>query len=156
MSKILLHKHHIIPRHAGGTDDPSNLVELTILDHAIAHKVLYGLYGRWQDKVAWLSLSDQINTAEANRLATIERNKTRKLSQETIEKHRQNFRNWFSNPENKEKHRIATKKAMKNIPLNHGAFKKGHIPWSKGKVGFMSEAGREAIRAANKRRAKVA
>ena len=28
MSKtILKHKHHIIPRHAGGTDDPSNIVE---------------------------------------------------------------------------------------------------------------------------------
>ena len=25
------HKHHIIPRHMGGTDDPINLVELTIL-----------------------------------------------------------------------------------------------------------------------------
>ena len=24
------HKHHIIPKHKGGTDDPSNLVELTV------------------------------------------------------------------------------------------------------------------------------
>ena len=26
------HKHHIIPKHAGGTDDPDNLIELSIID----------------------------------------------------------------------------------------------------------------------------
>jgi len=52
-----IHKHHIIPRHAGGSDEPSNLVELSIEEHAIAHKELYEKYGRWQDRVAWLSLS---------------------------------------------------------------------------------------------------
>jgi hypothetical protein len=46
------HKHHIIPRHAGGTDDPSNLVELSIEEHAEAHRVLYEKYDRWQDN--WL------------------------------------------------------------------------------------------------------
>jgi len=52
-----LHKHHIIPRHAGGTDDPSNIIKLTIEEHAKAHKKLYKKYNRWQDRVAWLSLS---------------------------------------------------------------------------------------------------
>jgi hypothetical protein len=51
------HKHHIIPKHAGGTDDPSNLVELTIEEHAEAHRLLYEEHGRWQDRVAWLSLA---------------------------------------------------------------------------------------------------
>lgn len=51
------HKHHIIPRHAGGSDDPSNLIELTIEEHAEAHKKLYEEHGRWQDRVAWLSLA---------------------------------------------------------------------------------------------------
>lgn len=51
------HKHHIIPRHAGGTNDDSNLIELTIEEHAEAHRILYETYGRWQDRVAWLSLS---------------------------------------------------------------------------------------------------
>ena len=55
----MIHKHHIIPKHAGGTDDPSNLVLLTVEDHAIAHKVLYGLYGRWQDKLAYEGLLKQ-------------------------------------------------------------------------------------------------
>lgn len=51
------HKHHIIPRHCGGDDSPENLVLLTIEEHAEAHRVLYEQYGRWQDRVAWLSLS---------------------------------------------------------------------------------------------------
>ena len=63
------HFHHIIPKHVGGTDDPSNLVELTIEDHAIAHKVLYGLWKREEDKIAWLVLSGQIDCYEALILA---------------------------------------------------------------------------------------
>jgi hypothetical protein len=58
------HKHHIIPRHAGGTDDPSNLVELSIEEHAEAHRVLYKKYDRWQDNYAWLGLSGQIGKEE--------------------------------------------------------------------------------------------
>lgn len=50
------HTHHIIPRHMGGTDDPSNLVELTIEEHAEAHRLLYEQHGHWQDKVAWKGL----------------------------------------------------------------------------------------------------
>ena len=51
------HKHHIIPKHIGGTNAPSNLIELSIEDHAEAHRILYEKHGRWQDRVAWLSLS---------------------------------------------------------------------------------------------------
>ena len=58
------HKHHIIPKHAGGTDDPSNIVYLTIEEHAEAHKKLYKKYGRWQDKVAYEGLSGQIESKD--------------------------------------------------------------------------------------------
>lgn len=57
INKCMKHIHHIIPRHAGGTDDPSNLVELTPEEHAEAHRKLYEQYGRVQDKVAWLGLA---------------------------------------------------------------------------------------------------
>lgn len=53
----LLHKHHIIPKHAGGTDDPENLVYLTVEQHAEAHKKLYEEHGRWQDRLAWQGLA---------------------------------------------------------------------------------------------------
>lgn len=58
------HKHHIIPKHAGGTDEPSNLIELTTEEHAEAHKKLYEQYGRWQDFYAWQGLSGQIGKEE--------------------------------------------------------------------------------------------
>ena len=51
------HKHHIMPKHAGGTDDPSNLVVLSIEEHADAHRQLFEVHGRWQDYVAWQGLA---------------------------------------------------------------------------------------------------
>ena len=65
----IYHKHHIGPRHAGGTDDPSNLVLLTVEEHAEAHKLLFELCGRKEDEIAWRMLSGQINVTEAKRQA---------------------------------------------------------------------------------------
>lgn len=61
----IYHKHHIVPKHMGGTDDPSNLVELTIEEHAQAHLDLYNKYGHEQDIVAHRMLLGQIDKAEA-------------------------------------------------------------------------------------------
>jgi hypothetical protein len=61
---LIKHKHHIVPKHAGGSDDPTNLVELSIEEHAEAHRLLYEQYGRWQDKVAWLGLAKLIGQDE--------------------------------------------------------------------------------------------
>lgn len=58
MPKVIYHTHHIIPRHAGGTNDPSNLIKLTIQEHAEAHRLLWEQYGRLEDKLAWLGLSN--------------------------------------------------------------------------------------------------
>ena len=58
------HKHHIVPKHMGGTNNNSNIVELTIEEHAEAHRLLYEQHGNWQDKVAWLGLAGLIDNAE--------------------------------------------------------------------------------------------
>jgi arginine deiminase len=58
------HKHHIIPKHMDGTDNPENLIELTIEEHAEAHRILYERHGRWQDNIAWRALSGQIGKEE--------------------------------------------------------------------------------------------
>jgi hypothetical protein len=63
MEKIL-HKHHIIPKHAGGTEDESNLVYLTIEQHAEAHRLLYEQYGRKEDYLAWCGLAGLIGKDE--------------------------------------------------------------------------------------------
>jgi len=65
----MLHKHHKIPRYVGGTDDPDNIIELTIEEHAEAHKKLWVEYDQWQDYVAWKALSGQITHEEATVIA---------------------------------------------------------------------------------------
>lgn len=54
----------------GGSNDPSNLIELTVKEHTEAHRVLFEKYGKQEDKIAWLTLSGQIGKEEAHRLAT--------------------------------------------------------------------------------------
>lgn len=59
------HLHHIVPVHMGGTDDPNNLIELSVEEHAEAHRKLWEEHGRLEDKVAWQTLSGQIGKIEA-------------------------------------------------------------------------------------------
>jgi HNH endonuclease len=61
----MLHKHHIIPRHAGGSNDPSNLKMLTVEEHVAAHKELFEKYGRWQDNLAVRFLTGITSKKEA-------------------------------------------------------------------------------------------
>ena len=63
------HKHHIVPRHAGGLDDSTNLVELTPIQHAMWHYAEWQLHGRWQDRIAWRGLCGLIDTSEAREQA---------------------------------------------------------------------------------------
>ena len=58
------HKHHIIPKHMGGSDDPENLVELTIEEHAEAHRKLYEEYGHQEDYLAWQGLAGLMTKEE--------------------------------------------------------------------------------------------
>lgn len=59
MSEPIYHKHHVIPRHAGGTNDPSNIIRITVEEHAEAHRMLWEKNGKLEDKLAWLLLSRQ-------------------------------------------------------------------------------------------------
>lgn len=109
----IYHKHHIIPKHMGGSDEPSNLIELTVADHAEAHKKLYEEHGNEYDRIAWLSLTKQIDHAEARILSVIEWNKNRVISDETKEKMSNSIKEYYSDPENRKKSSVATKAGMK-------------------------------------------
>ena len=58
----------------GGSDDTSNLISLTVEEHAEEHKKLWEKYGHWQDKIAWKTLSGQISIQEARMLMLKENN----------------------------------------------------------------------------------
>jgi hypothetical protein len=52
----------------GGTNDPNNLVKLTVAEHAEAHRLLYEEHGNKFDYIAYMALSNQIGYEEANYL----------------------------------------------------------------------------------------
>jgi hypothetical protein len=58
------HRHHIIPRYKGGTDESTNIVEISVTQHAMYHYCNYQLWGNVEDYVAWRGLSGQISTAD--------------------------------------------------------------------------------------------
>ena len=53
------HKHHVVPRYAGGTDEISNLIEVTVEEHAELHFARYLEFGDGRDWLAYHSLSAQ-------------------------------------------------------------------------------------------------
>lgn len=83
---MVFHKHHIIPRHAGGSNDPSNLLKCNIAMHAFMHQLRYQEEKEEYDRLAYLGLSKQITTAELHRAARVHSNKTREFSKESRKK----------------------------------------------------------------------
>lgn len=61
-----VNKHHVIPKHAGGTDEESNIVILTYKEHIFAHKLLYTIYNNKYDLYAYLLMSSK--NEEASRV----------------------------------------------------------------------------------------
>ena len=82
MSEYKMHVHHIIPRHMGGSDEPENLVVVSVEQHALLHKQLWEDLGQWQDEIAWKTLSGQMTKQEAIIKAIKKANTGRKLSEE--------------------------------------------------------------------------
>jgi hypothetical protein len=60
-----LHNHHLLPKHIILWNDPINLVELTIEQHAEAHRLLWETFNYYEDYIAWRLLSGQISQEEA-------------------------------------------------------------------------------------------
>jgi hypothetical protein len=106
-----MHKHHIIPRHAGGSDDPSNIKVVTIAEHAEEHRKLFARYGRWQDELAWKALLGQVDKEAAIREVCRRNGLSRrgiKLGPMSPE-HRGRLIAAFRSPETKKKRSLANK-----------------------------------------------
>ena len=103
----------------GGTDDPNNLINLTVEQHAEAHKKLYEKYGCWQDLVAYNALSGQINSEEARRIAVSKTLKGKPKTKEHKKKLQENLKkNGFNtNPIFTQSHKKKISENAKNRPI---------------------------------------
>jgi hypothetical protein len=128
------HKHHIIPKHMGGTDDPSNLVELSIEEHAEAHKKLWEQHGCIEDKIAYECLSGRRITEEDRILLAI--SGFRRFLNNPIAKEE-----WINNIKHTRKNQVITDSHRKSLSIS---LKKAH---DEGRfVAFYSEETRNAMR----------
>ena len=122
-----MHKHHIIPKHAGGTNDPENLVYLTVEQHAEAHKKLYEEHGRWQDQIAHRMLSGQMSAYEAT-IDAIKKTQTGRVHSEKEKKLRSEYaknRKWSLETKNKISCGNMGKKHTQETKLKIGLSHKG-------------------------------
>jgi hypothetical protein len=142
-----IHKHHLKPRHLGGTNDPSNLLEVTVDEHALIHEARWYAYHQWQDYVAWKALSGQIGKEEIQFLknslahkdfAAWPKGKKRgPWTEERKKAHSLILKGKPKPPGFGEKLRQANLGKKRpwlsewNI-INKPGFKKGYTPWNKG------------------------
>lgn len=105
----------------GGTDDPSNLIELTVAEHAEAHRKLWEEHGKEEDRIAWLGLSGMIGKEEIIRLVQSLGAKNRPpMSEEAREKLRLVHLGKPKNPEAVEKMR----KSKLGVPMSQESSEK--------------------------------
>ena len=90
-----LDRHHIIPRHAGGTEEEDNFSYLTHREHIAAHWLLWKIHGRDGDKSAWMLMRGMTywptwmgmkHTEESKRKISEARKGMKPISEETKRK----------------------------------------------------------------------
>ena len=62
------HKHHKIPRYMRGSDEPHNLIEVSITQHIMWHFANYKLWGNYQDIIAYKLLANTDASQEKEEL----------------------------------------------------------------------------------------
>jgi hypothetical protein len=65
------HNHHIVPKHAGGSDDETNLIKVSLTQHTMWHFANWQLWRRKEDFLAYKGLGGQVPGEEM----TLERRK---------------------------------------------------------------------------------
>lgn len=95
----MIHKHHIIPKHAGGTDDPGNIIKLSVAEHAEAHRILFERYNRWEDYLAWQGLAGLMSKEEIVKMQLSESGRKGGSNGKGISGNRSNggYANWEKN-----------------------------------------------------------
>ena len=159
INNYMKHWHHIIPKHVGGTDNESNLVHLTIEEHAEAHRILFEKYGRWQDRVAWLSLAGIMKDEE--RIYEIVSNSNKgnpsgwKPTEEQRKENSKRLKEYYlNNPDSKKHLANKTKEFWNNLTEEEKDKRKkqfleirelGYKTASKGKTWTLSEESKKNV-----------
>jgi hypothetical protein len=74
-----LEKHHVVPKHAGGTDKIENIIRVSIQDHIALHFYRFLAYNEIGDKVAYeMRINDNANSAKIRSQLSIAANKSKK------------------------------------------------------------------------------
>ena len=126
------HKHHTIPRHMNGTDDISNIVELTIEEHANAHKELWEKYGKKEDFIAWKCLSCKKEECEIERVELAKQGFIDFLKDESKRSE------WINNIKKARACQVITDEHAKNIGLSlKKSYKEGRRKYVKPSVNVL-------------------
>jgi len=153
------HIHHILPKYMGGTDDPENLIEVTVEQHAELHFAAYLKHGRWQDWYAAMGLAGIIGKEEIV--------KAQQVYGGTISTKNRRSYDGEGNPFYGRQHKEETKQKLREAALKQHSetphpwtgrkhseetkekFKK-RIPWNKGKK--MTDEHKKAISEGRRRK----
>lgn len=116
---MIWHKHHIIPKHMGGTDDPKNLIRVNVAMHAFLHQQLFEQHGKIEDKAAWLSLAGRITSEEARVMVVSQptSEETKKKMSEAQSGDKNHF--WGKTHHEETKNRISASNKGKNLNKKH-------------------------------------
>ncbi len=100
----------------GGSDADDNIIELSVAEHAEAHKKLFEENGNKFDYIAWKTLSKQITFDEATHAAIIEGARRGRL----------NRKGKYTGKDNHfygKKHTEESKKKMSDAQVNRGIYR---------------------------------
>lgn len=103
-----LHRHHIVPKHSGGTDDESNFTYLTVREHVIAHFLLWKMHQNPNDLRAMHMLGAELTSLQ------------RKITGEFCRDNNIGF--YSATPEQKREWTDAGRKTMKEKKLGMYGF----------------------------------
>lgn len=109
----------------GGTDDPSNIIELSVEDHAKAHLDLYEKYGNEYDRIAYESLMKRLPKEEIVRQVCRATHLGKPKKPEAVEKMRQTKLGTTQTPESNKKRSETLKRKFQEGTFNPGV---SHAP----------------------------
>lgn len=122
------HKHHIIPRSSGGSDDESNLITLEYRDHVIAHYILYKANPSNSNWIAYRLMSG----VDSDKKKLVEQLKLEAISKRDLGK--------IGSPEAIKKMKISRAKTVSKMTkeeksLKFGNHKENHPFWGVNRKG---------------------